>query len=63
MPLGQQRRDIMRRKQSAEHVDECSHPDDARDPPEKVDESIPKQRYDYYEATENHDAEAIIDME
>jgi hypothetical protein len=63
MPLGQQSRDIMGCKQSAEHVDECSYADNARDSPEKVDESIPKQRHDYYEATENHDAEAIVDME
>ncbi len=41
MTLGQQGRDIMGRKQSAEHVDECGYADDARNSPEKVNESIP----------------------
>src|SRR5882672_9475586 len=63
MALSQQGRDVMRRKQSAEHIEECSHADDARNSPEKVNEAISKQRYNDYEAAENHDAEAIVDME
>src|ERR1017187_5844348 len=63
MALGQQGGDIMGRKQSAEHVDECGYADDARKSPEKMDESIPEQRHDHDEATEDHDAETIVDME
>src|ERR1700731_1583735 len=63
MAFCQQSRDIVGRKQSAEHVDECGYADDARNPPEKVNESIPQQRHDYDEAAEYHDAETIVDME
>src|SRR5450432_2432292 len=63
MALGQQGRDIMRRKQSAEHVEKCDHADDARNSPKKVNESISQQRHYYDEATEDHDAEPIADMD
>src|ERR1700676_3751967 len=63
MALSQQRRNIVSRKQSAEHVDECSNPDEARDSSKNVNESIPKQRHDYDQTTEDYDAEAIVDIE
>src|ERR1700692_250152 len=63
MALCQQRGDIVGRKQSAEHVEECSNSDDARDSSKNVNESIPKQRHDYDQTTEDYDAEAFVDIE
>jgi hypothetical protein len=51
------------RGQAAEHIDERGNPDHARHPAEQVDESITKQCHDDNEATEDRDAEAVVDAE
>src|SRR5579862_3216126 len=61
MPLGQQGRNIVGRKQSAEHVEECHNANDTRHPPEQMNEAIAQQCRRDDEATENYDAKAIVD--
>src|SRR6202795_3332430 len=63
MALSQQRRNIVSRKQSAEHVDKCSNPDEARDSSKNENDSIPKYGHDYDQTTEDYDAEDIVDIE
>src|SRR4029077_15528380 len=63
MPLGQQGRNIVGRKQPAKHVQECGDTNEARHPPEQVNESIAKQCHNNEKKTEDYDTEAIVDLE